>query len=72
MKIYSKLYLALVGFVYLFISYALCSSHELPESGYVSRRKRFCSTPLDLLVLICLFIILFLDNITNFISKFKV
>lgn len=72
MKIYSKLYLALVGFIYLFISYSLCSSHELPKSGYISRRKNFCSTPLDVLVLIFLFIILFLDNITNFISKFKV
>jgi len=71
MKFKEKIYLALIGFTYLFISYSLCSSYELPDSGYISRRKRFCSTPLHMLVFICLFIILFYDNISNFISKFK-
>lgn len=71
MKLNSKFNLALIAFIYLFISYSLCSSHELPQSGYISRRKRFCSTPLEFIVLIFLFVIIFYDHISKFLSKFK-
>lgn len=71
MNLNSKLNLALIAFTYLFISYSLCSSHELPQSGYISQRKRFCSKPLDFIILIYLFVILFYDHISKFLSKFK-
>ena len=46
----------------LLFSYSICSTHELPTTGYVSRRKRFCSTPFYVTVLI-VFILIFIFNV---------
>ena len=60
MKFKDKLNVFLVAIVYLSISYLLCSTHERPTTGYVSRRKIFCSNPLYIYILIALvFIFIF-------------
>ena len=46
--------------IFLLISYGLCSTHEKPNtSGYYSRRKMFCSTPLYITILISIIVFLF-------------
>lgn len=59
MKIKEKIKLFLFIIVWFAISYSLCSSHEIPNtSGYVSRRKRFCSTPFYVFIIISLIVVL--------------
>ena len=44
----------------LLISYSLCSTHERPTSGYVSKRKLFCSTPFYIIIIVsCIVFVLF-------------
>ena len=46
MKIYQKIYNFTFVILILFFSYLVCSSHEKPTTGgYITKRKRFCSTP---------------------------
>jgi hypothetical protein len=59
MKIKKKIKLFLFIILWFAISYSLCSSHEIPNtSGYVSRRKRFCSTPFYVFIIVSLIVIL--------------
>jgi hypothetical protein len=46
----------------LFFSYSICSTHERPNSGYISRRKSFCSTPFYIIFLVA-FILIFIFNL---------
>lgn len=62
MKFKEKIKIFMVAFLMLLFSYSLCSTHERPTSGYVSRRKIFCSTPLYIFVIL-LFILIFVFNI---------
>ena len=62
MKIKEKIKIFLIIIVWFAISYSLCSSHEMPNtSGYVSRRKRFCSTPFYIFIIVAL-IVVFIFN----------
>lgn len=51
MKIYKKFERFILVFVLLLFSYSICSSHELPSSGYVSKRKAFCSIPFYIIII---------------------
>ena len=63
MKIKEKTKLFLFIILWFAISYSLCSSHEIPNtSGYVSRRKMFCSTSFYVIVL-TVFILIFIFNV---------
>lgn len=60
MKLKEKLNVFIFVMLYFSISYLLCSTHEMPNTtGYVSRRKRFCSTPFYVFIIISLIVILF-------------
>ena len=61
MKLNKKISHFLIVILMLLVSYLLCSSHEKPTSGYVSKRKRFCSTPFFVFVILC-FIFIFIFN----------
>jgi len=54
MKINQKIYEFLLVILLLALSYSLCSTHERPVSGYVSRRKSFCSVPFYLILSVTL------------------
>jgi len=55
MKIKEKIKLFLFIILWFAISYSLCSTHEMPNtSGYVSKRKRFCSTPFYVFIIVTL------------------
>lgn len=61
MKLKEKFTQFFIVMLMLLISYSLCSTHELPSQGqgYISRRKRFCGTPIYIYVFIA-FILIFL------------
>ena len=60
MKLKEKLNVFIFVMLYFSINYLLCSTHEMPNTtGYVSRRKRFCSTPFYVFIIISLIVILF-------------
>jgi hypothetical protein len=63
MKLNKKnIYTFAVVLLFLFFSYSICSTHERPTSGYVSRRKSFCSTPFYVIFIIA-FILFFVFNL---------
>ena len=62
MKFKKKIYDFLIVILILFLSYSICSTHERPTSGYISRRQSFCSTPFYITVLIT-FILIFIFNL---------
>ena len=52
MKLYQKIFNFVLIIFILFLSYLVCSSHEKPTAGgYITRRKRFCSTPFFIIFL---------------------
>ena len=61
MKLNEKYRNFLLCILFLMISYSLCSTHEMPTSGYVSRRKRFCSMPFYLILFLT--IVIYLLNV---------
>ena len=61
MKLNKKISHFLAAILFLLVSYLLCSTHEKPTSGYISRRKRFCSTPFYVFIILC-FIFVFMFN----------
>lgn len=62
MKFKEKMKIFLFVIFYFTISYLLCSTHELPAtSGYITRRKRFCSTPFYIFIIVAL-IVVFIFN----------
>ena len=54
MKLNEKYRNFLLCILLLMFNYSLCSTHEMPTSGYVSRRKSFCSMPFYLILFILL------------------
>ena len=64
MKLDTKnIYNFVVIILFLFFSYSLCSSHEYPTSGYISKRKSFCSTPFYIIFIASLFFYIFFFNL---------
>ena len=61
MKINEKYRNFLLFILLLMFNYSLCSTHEMPTSGYVSRRKSFCSMPFYLILFLT--IIIYLLNV---------
>ena len=63
MKLKEKMNIFLFIILWFTISYLLCSTHELPTTtnGYISRRKRFCSTPFYIFVIISI-VVVFMYN----------
>jgi len=61
MKLKDKFKQFFIAILFLFISYSLCSTHEIPISGYVSRRKSFCSMPFYIYIIIA-FVLIFILN----------
>lgn len=58
MKIKEKIKVFLFMILWFTISYLLCSSHEMPnKSGYISIRKRWCSTPFYVSIIISLVVV---------------
>jgi hypothetical protein len=54
----------IIFFLYVLISYAICTTHEITAPhGYVTRRKRFCALPfwkmLMITIAVCIFIYYF-------------
>ena len=54
-----KLYFYIGFILMLLLSYSLCPTHEKPTSGYISKRKRFCSMPFYIIVIISLTFLFF-------------
>lgn len=58
MKIKEKIKAFLFMILWFTIGYLLCSSHEIPNaSGYISIRKRWCSTPFYVSIIISLVVV---------------
>jgi hypothetical protein len=60
MKLKEKFKQFIIIIMVLLLSYSLCSTHELPSQGYISRRKSFCSMPFYVIVLFSILIIFFM------------
>lgn len=60
MNLKNKIKTFIIAFILLLFSYSICSTHEKPSSGYISKRKRFCSTPFYLIVIFLFIVILFI------------
>ena len=58
MKINQNIYWILLVFLTVALSYALCYTHEMPVSGYVSKRKVFCAMPFYLVLSVTLIVCL--------------
>jgi len=55
-----KIYGFILALFFLFLSYSICSTHERPTSGYISRRKSFCSTPFYIILLFAFILYFFI------------
>lgn len=61
MKIYQKIFNFTFVILILFFSYLVCSSHEIPNTtGYITKRKRFCSTPFYIIFVFAFIIYFFI------------
>lgn len=60
MKFKEKINIFILVILYFSISYLLCSTDVIPSSSnYLSRRKKFCSTPYYILIIIALVVLIY-------------
>jgi hypothetical protein len=56
----NKINTFIITVLFLLISYLICSTHETPTTGYISKRKIFCSTPFYLILIVAFILIFFI------------